>query len=114
MHGWVMWVFFCGVGLVLPVFLLVLAWRRHGAAISVLIVPFIAVAVLSFAMDHDVRWVLLGADYTRRLFVTIELFVALTFVNAVYAAIRRAWSVAAASVLICAGWFFVGVVNSAV
>ena len=113
MQSWVIaWVVFCAVGLALPVFLLVLAWRRHSAAISVLIVPVIAVAILAFAMDHDIRWVLLGADYTRRLFATIGIFVVLTLVNAVYAAIRRAWSVAAASALICAAWFFVGVVNS--
>ena len=114
MQSWVVaWVVFCAVGLVLPVLLLAFAWLRHRVALSVLIVPFIAAVVLALAMNHEVRWVLLGADYTRRLFVTIGILIVLTLVNAVYAAVRSVWSVTLASVLICAAWFFVGVVNSA-
>ena len=66
------------------------------------------------AMNHNLRWILLGEDYTRRLYVTIGVFVVLTLGNAVYSAFHRVWSVAAASALVCAAWFFVGVVNSAV
>jgi hypothetical protein len=91
-----------------------LAWRRHRGVLPVAIVPLIAIAVLAMAMNHNVRWILLGEDYTRRLYVTIGVFVVLTLVNAVYSAFHKVWSVAAASALVCAAWFFVGVVNSAV
>lgn len=65
-------------------------------------------------MNHDIRWVLIGADYTRRLYVTIFIFMALTLINAIIATFRKAWSIAVASMVISFAWFFVGVVNSVV
>jgi hypothetical protein len=65
-------------------------------------------------MNHDMRWAILGADYSRRLYVTIEVFAALTLINAIYSAIRKAWAAALASAVISLAWFFVDVVNSAV
>jgi hypothetical protein len=79
-----------------------------------MIIPLVAVVVLALSMNHDVRWVLIGADYTRRLFITISVFVVLTFINGIFATIRRAWTVGAASALLFLAWLFVGVVNSAV
>lgn len=115
MQSWlVAWIVFCAIGLALPAVLLFLAWRRRRTVLPVAIVPLIAIAVLAMAMNHDVRWILLGADYTRRLYVTIGVFIVLTLVNAVYSVFQRVWSVAAASALICAAWIFVGVVNSVV
>lgn len=115
MPSWLIaWVIFCVLGLALPTFLLVFAWRRQSATTRVLIVPLVAISVLALAMDHDVRWILLGPDYTQRLFVTIGTFTVSCLLNAIYAAIRRTWSVAAASALICAAWLFVAVVNAAV
>ncbi len=106
------WIVFCTVGLALPTLLLIFAWRRNRPAAGVLVIPVIALVVLALAMNHDLRWVLVGADYSRRLYVTIETFTALTLINAIYAAIRKVWLAAAASAVIAFAWFFVGVVNS--
>jgi len=65
-------------------------------------------------MDHDLRCVLIGADYTRRLFITITVSIVLTLINAIIALVRKAWSIAVASALLSLAWFFVGVINSVV
>ena len=105
---------FCAVGLAFPTCLLLLAWRRHRAVSDLTIVPLIAIIILVVSLNHNVRWALIGADYTRRLFITILVFTALTLINALFAAIRREWTIAVASAVLSLAWFFVGVVNSVV
>ncbi len=115
MQPWVIsWILFCAVGLALPTCLLVYAWRRNRPVVAPLIIPGIAVVALSLAMNHDMRWAILGADYSRRFYVTIEVFADLTLINVIYAAIRKAWAAALASAVISLAWSYVGVVNSAV
>jgi hypothetical protein len=90
MQSWLIsWIVFCTVGLAFPASLLVLAWRRNRKVTRLLLIPVVAVVVPALAMNHEMRWALLGADYTRRLFVTIGIFTALTLINAVYASIRK-------------------------
>lgn len=108
------WIVFCAVGLAFPTCLLVYAWRRNRLVIVPLLIPAIAVVVLALVMVPEMRGTILGADYSRRLYVTIEVFAALTLINAIYAAIRKAWATAIASAVISLAWFFVGVVNSVV
>ena len=74
----------------------------------------IATIVLVLAMIPAMRSAILGGDYSRRLFVTIDVFAALTLINAIYAAIRKAWATAIASVVISLAWFYMAVVNSVV
>jgi hypothetical protein len=115
MQPWLIsWIVFCVVGLALPCCLLVFAWRRNRTVTSPLIVPMIAVIVLALAMVPAMRSAILGGDHSRRLFVTIDAFAALTLINAIYAAIRKAWETAVASVVISLAWFCVAVVNSVV
>lgn len=115
MPSWfISWIVFCAVGLALPTILLLFAWHRRAASASLTMVPLIAIAVLALSINHDVRWVLIGADYTRRLFITIGAFAAMTLINAVFAAVRRAWIIAIASAVLSLSWLFVGVVNSVV
>lgn len=105
---------FYAVGLALPAILLLLAWRRLATVSGLMIIPLIAILVLALSLNHDIRWVLIGADYTRRLYVTILVFAALTLINTVFAAFRRAWAIAVASAVLSLAWFFVGAVNSVV
>jgi hypothetical protein len=105
---------FSAIGLAVPACLLVYAWRRNRPVAAPLIVPAIAVIVLALAMIPEMRGVILGGDYSRRLFVTIYVFVALTLINAIYAAIRKAWAAALASAVVSLAWFYVVVVNSVV
>ena len=108
------WIVFCTFGLALPTILLLVAWRRSGAISRLMITPLLAIFILAVSMNHDVRWILIGADYTRRLYFTILTFTVLALLNAIVAATRRAWMVTTASAVISLAWFFVGIVNSAV
>jgi hypothetical protein len=74
----------------------------------------VGVIVLALAMVPAMRSAILGGDYSRRLFVTTDVFAALTLINAIYAAVRKAWATAIASVVISLAWFYVAVVNSVV
>ena len=71
------WILFCAGCLALPTCLLWNAWARNRKIIAPLVVPAAAIAVLSLAMVPELRHVLIGGDYTRRLFVTIGIFAAL-------------------------------------
>ncbi|UWZ85339.1 hypothetical protein [Occallatibacter riparius] len=108
------WIVFCAVGVAFPAILLLLAWRRGAAVNALTLIPLIATIVLALSMNHNVRCVLIGADYTRRLYATILAFAALTLTNAAFATIRKSWAVAVASGLLSLAWLFVGVVNSVV
>jgi hypothetical protein len=115
MQSWLIsWILFCAVGLVFPCCLLVYVWRRSRTVTWPLIVPTIAVIVLGLAMVPAMRGAILGGDYSRRLYITIDVFAALVLINAIYAAIRKAWVIAIASVVISLAWFYVAVVNSVV
>ena len=105
---------FCAVCLVSPAILLLIAWLHNRKTISSLIIPMVAVAALALSLSPEVRAVLVGADYTRRLFVTIGVFAFLTAACAIYAMFRKLWIVAVASALVALGWMFMGVVNSVV
>lgn len=87
-----------------------LGWSQPGF----MVIPVIAVAVLGLAMIPQMRWALMGADYSRRLYITIGAFAALALVNVIYAILRKAWATALASAVIALAWFFVGIVNSVV
>jgi hypothetical protein len=115
MQPWLIsWIVFCAVGIAFPCCLLVFAWRRNLTVTSPLIVPIVAVIVLALAMVPAMRSAILGGDYSRRLFVTTDVFAALTLVNAIYATIRKEWAAALASAVISLAWFYVVVVNSVV
>jgi len=115
MQPWLIsWIVFCAAGFVLPCYLLVYAWHRNRIVTSPLIVPMIAVIVLALAMVPAMRSAILGGDYSRRLYITIDVFAALVLINAIYGAIRKAWAIAIASVVISLAWFYVAVVNSVV
>jgi hypothetical protein len=66
------WIFFCAICLAVPACLLLLVWSRNRKARIPSVIPVVAVFVLGLAMISELKSVLIGADYTRRLFVTID------------------------------------------
>jgi hypothetical protein len=108
------WIVFCAVFLASPACLLFFAWVRNRRIIAVFIVPMAALIFLGLALIPETKSVLVGADYTRRLFVTIDVFIALTAASVIYAAIRKQWLVAIASALVSLGWIYMAAINSVV
>lgn len=106
---------FCAFGLLLPVVLIGIAWRRYDkTARTTLIIPALSVIFLLLIIQHDLRWILLGPDYSNRLYTTIEVNALLAAASAVYSGIRRGWMALAASVIAVLSWLWIGVVNSVV
>jgi hypothetical protein len=102
-------------GVALPVVLMGAAWRRYDRrGRTTLIIPALSVILLLLVIQHDLRWILLGPDYSQRLYLTIELNAALAAVSALYTGVRRAWMALAASVLVAFTWLWVGAINSVV
>jgi hypothetical protein len=52
---------FCALGLLLPLILIGIAWRRYDRNTrTTLIVPALSVMLLLLAIQRDVRWIVLG------------------------------------------------------
>jgi len=106
---------FCALGLLLPLVLIGIAWHRYDkSARTTLIIPALSVIFLLLIIPHDLRWILLGPDYSNRLYTTIEVNALLAAVAAVYSGIRRGWMALAASVIVVLAWLWVGAINSVV
>ena len=106
---------FCALGLLLPLVLIGIAWRRYDkGARTTLIIPALSVIFLLLIIRHDLRWILLGPDYSNRLYTTIEINALFAGRSAVYSGIRRGWMALVASVFLVLAWLWVGAVNSVV
>jgi len=104
---------FGAFGLLFPVVLIGKAWRRYDtSARRVLIVPALSVTLLLVAIPHGLRWILLGPDYSNRLYLTIGANVVLAFASAIYSGFKRRWMALVASAFLALAWFWVGAINS--
>lgn len=65
-------------------------------------------------MVPEIKSVLVGADYSRRLFLTMCVFIALSGISVMFAARRESWLVLAASMLVGLGWIYMAAINSVV
>src|ERR1700684_2473928 len=93
------------LGLAVPVILLGIAWRRYDPRMKpTLIVPTLSALPLLLAIQRDLRWILLGPDYSLRLYTTIEVNVALVIVAAIYSGIIKGWIVAVATSMLGLAW----------
>ena len=79
-----------------------------------MVVPVAALIVLGLSLIPEMKSALVGADYSRRLFLTIDVFIGLTAANVIFAAMRRHWPVAIASALVAVGWIYMAAINSVV
>jgi hypothetical protein len=105
-------IFYAG-GIALPGALLAASYRRPGRKAG-LTVPFLGLILLVLTIPHNLRWVLLGPDYSRRLYMTIETIAAVTTIAAIYLGVKRRWMPAIASLILTLSWLWIGIVNSVV
>jgi hypothetical protein len=106
---------FCTLGLLVPFVLIGIAWRRYDkSARTTLIVPALSVIFLLLVIQHNLRWILLGPDYSNRLYLTIEANVLLAAASGIYSGIKRGWMAVAASVIVALAWLWIGAINSVV
>ena len=106
---------FCVLGLALPIVLLGIAWRRYDWQMrTTIIAPSLSVVLLLLAIPHDLRWIILGPDYSQRLFTTIEVNMVLVTGAALYCAVKKRWIGAVASAMLALAWLWVGAINSVV
>jgi len=100
--------------LLVPVVLLSVAWRRNKREKATFVLLLVSGILLLSATVRDIRWVLLGADYTNRLYVTIGLNVFLAAVCGLYLAFTRRFLAALSAIVLVFRWLYMGVVNSVV
>jgi hypothetical protein len=81
---------------------------------ATIIAPTLSVVLLLLAIPHDLRWILLGPDYSHRLYTTVEVNIVLVLVAAVYCAKKKRWIGAVASAMLALSWLWVGAINSVV
>jgi peptidoglycan/LPS O-acetylase OafA/YrhL len=100
--------------LILPLPLLVWGWSRSDRRpIEFSILTLSAVLLLSAAV-RSLKLILLGADYSDRLFTTIGVNIFIAIALGLYLGIKRRWLAAAAAGILAFGWLLVGAINSAV
>jgi hypothetical protein len=100
--------------LLMPPILLMVAWRRNKREKLTLALLFVSGLVLLFATVRDIKWILLGADYTNRLYVTICLNMVLSILCGLYLAVTRRFLAALGGMMLAIGWLYMGAVNSVV
>ena len=100
--------------LLLPIALLSVAWRRNQREKATFVLLLVSGILLLSATVRDIKWVLLGADYTNRLYVTIGLNMLLAAVCGLYLAFTRRFLAALSAIVLVFGWLYMGVVNSVV
>ncbi len=92
--------------------LLPVAWRRDKREKATLVLLFVSGILLLSATVRDVRWVLLGGDYTNRLYVTIGMNMLIAALCGLYLALTRRFLAALSATVLAFGWLYLEVVNS--
>jgi hypothetical protein len=98
--------------LLLPIVLLSVAWRRNKREKATFVLLLVSGILLLSATVRDIKWVLLGGDYTNRLYVAIGLNMLLAAACGLYLAFTRRFLAALSAIALVFGWFYMGVVNS--
>ena len=98
----------------LPLPLLVLAWIRSDR--QPIIYSTVAVSALVFlgASLRPLKSIILGGDYSHRLYTTIYINLLLCVALSLLLAFRRRWIAAVATAILGLGWLLAGAINSAV
>lgn len=103
------------VWIVLPALLFALAWRKYfQREPRTLLVPTLSAVLLLLAVVRDLKWSLLGPDYSNRLYITIGVNMLLAVVATVYFSVRKRWIAALAALILALDWLYMGAVNSVV
>lgn len=93
---------------------LAIAWNRSNRKPMEFSMLTLSATLLWSSSIHSVKLVLLGDDYSHRLFTTIEVNILVAIVLGLYLGIQRRWIAATAAVMLAVGWLFVGAINSTV
>ena len=97
----------------IPLALLYLAWRHARDGRLSLGVLTLTAILLVLSVPPSLRTILLGADYSERLYFTIKLNLLLTFAAGLESAVRRRWIALTAAALLLLFWIYLAFVNSA-
>ena len=100
--------------MILPVPLLLIAWYETNRKPLELSILTLSAVLLNSANVPAVKLALLGADYTSRLFATVEIDMLVAIGLGIYLAIMRRWIAAIAALLLGFAWFLAAAVNFAV
>jgi hypothetical protein len=100
--------------LLLPIVLLSVAWRRNKGEKATFVLLLVSGILLLSATVRDTKWVLLGGDYTNRLYVTIGLNMLLAAACGLYLAFTRRFLAALSAIVLAFAWLYMGAVNSVV
>ena len=99
----------------LPALLFAVAWRKYfQREPRTLLVPTLSAVLLLLAVVRDLKWSLLGPEYSYRLYVTIGVNMLLAVVAAVYFGVRRRCIAALAALILALDWLYMAAVNSVV
>jgi hypothetical protein len=100
--------------MILPVPLLLIAWYESNRNPLELSILTLSAVLLNLADVRSVKLALVGADYSSRLFATIEVNMLVAIVLGIYLGIMRRWIAAVAALILAFAWLLVAAVNSAV
>jgi hypothetical protein len=102
------------VALAVPLLLVGAAWRRDHKEKITSVFLALSTALALAASVHDVKWALLGPDYSNRLYATIGINMAIAVILGLYLGITRRWVAALAAIILALDWLYMGAINSVV
>ncbi len=94
--------------------LLAVAWTKAKAQFGPLAVLTLSAILLLSSGVRSVKLLLLGANYSHRLYTTLELNCFLAVILGLYMAVRKRWVATVAAIFLGLAWIYLMVVNSAV
>src|SRR6202047_907685 len=95
--------------MILPLPLLLIAWAGSEKKAIQLAILTLSAVLLNSANVPTVKLALLGADYTSRLFATVEIDMLVAIGLGIYLAIMGRWIAAIAALLLGFAWFLAAV-----
>jgi preprotein translocase subunit SecF len=102
------------ISLFLPLLLLAFVWNKVRTPQITLIILTISSLLLISSSNRTAKWIVLGPDYSNRLFTTIGLNLLLAVGIGIYMVIKRRWDAGAAAIVLALAWFIVWSINSVV
>ncbi|MGB8475216.1 MAG: hypothetical protein WCE61_14130 [Candidatus Acidiferrum sp.] len=98
----------------LPFLILAAAWWKKERGIFAYTLPTMSALLLVAAFQHGLKVVLLGPDYSDRLFFSIGLNMFISNFTGAYLVSTRKWVAAVAALILALDWLLVAAINSAV
>jgi hypothetical protein len=103
-----------GTCLILPLSLLAIEWNKSRKQAIVLSILSLSAVLYGTAFVRGLKLILLGTDYSNRLFTTIIANLLIAIALGIYMKIKRRRFAAIAAVILAFGWFVLWGINTAV